>query len=93
MAFNFLRVNSTNGVPKRLANFYSDQSFTVGGGGQTTFVITGRTINSTDPIQVWQNGLEDVETTDWTRNTGTNSVVYNSTVPQNAVIKVRTWFV
>ena len=94
MSLNPVYFDDSTGRYKRVTNAstgFTDYFFTVGGGGQTSFVISGGTVTALGKIDVWRNGIQELEgvSDDWQRNTGTNAVVFNSTVPQNAKIRVR----
>jgi hypothetical protein len=71
---------------------YLEQKFTVGVGGQTTFVCSPIIdILSGSRLDVYRNGLLLEESDDYTKNVGTESVVFSYTVPENATVRVRQW--
>lgn len=93
MAHYLLRVDD-QGRQKRLPSLYTDFFFDVSS-PQTDFTIVGKTINASDPIQFWQNGIEHDEgvgADDFQRNVGLNKIVSNTAIPQNARVKVRVWY-
>lgn len=71
---------------------FVDKRFVVGVGGQTTFACSSEiTLTSTNKIDVSRNGQGLEENYDYTRNVGTNSVVFSYTVPQGARVLIRSF--
>lgn len=95
MALNIAIIDTASGKVKNsgfafTSGGFADQDFDVGVGGQTTFTATA-TITSTKQIDVWSNGvlMREGASNDYTRNTGTNQIVFNFTVPQNSWVRIR----
>lgn len=77
--------------PATVASLVVD-SFIVGSGGQTDFTLVNGTVGASNLIEVLWNGVENREGSGrWTRDTGTNKIVFASLIPEGAWIKIRTY--
>ena len=70
-----------------------DEYFPVTGSPQTQFVLGTGTVTSTGKIDVYVNGLLEQQgaSASYQRNTGNNSIDFNTAVPVGATVLVRTW--
>ena len=70
---------------------YVDESFTATA-DQTTFALA-TDINTSQNIDVWVNGMRMFEGAgdDWTRNAGTDEIIFNDGLPAGARVDVRIW--
>jgi hypothetical protein len=67
--------------------------YDVGAGGQTQFVMTSGTIEATNKLEVFENGIVKREGSsyDFERNTGSNAIDFTYTVPENAWVLVKVY--
>jgi hypothetical protein len=95
MAINIATIDTASGKVKNsgfafTSGGFADQEFDVGIGGQTTFTATA-TITSTKQIDVFYNGvlMREGAGNDYTRNTGTNQIIFNFTTKQGSWVRIR----
>lgn len=72
-------------------NPYFDETFTATA-AQTTFSLA-TDINASQTIDLWLNGLRVFEggANDWTRNDGSNQIIFNDGLPLSTRVDVRIW--
>lgn len=80
-----------NGIDNKL-NFFDDDDYDVGVGGQTNFVSTND-ITASNKVDVFVNGRLQREgaSHDYQRTPATNTISFNSTVPENAWVRIRVY--
>jgi len=96
VALKLLAIDTITGVfkktsvdPAAIASF-SDDEFDVGMGGQTDFVLTNGTVQSGNKIDVHWNG-QLIRSSNFTRNTGLNKIIFSTPFPEGAWIHVRSY--
>ena len=69
---------------------FTDQDFDIASPGAYV-QLTGPTINSTQGIDVMENGvlLREGVSNSWTRDIGNNRIVFNFTLPTTSWVRVR----
>jgi hypothetical protein len=86
------KFKSSNVDISTLALSYVDESFTVGGGGQSNFVVA-QVFSAPSKIDVFRNGIKEAEgpSNSWQRNVGLNRIEFTYTVPEFALVIVRVY--
>lgn len=87
MPLKYLQVDDATGKRKRVATLYADTSAT--STAQVDFSVSGLTASNL--VEAWVNGVPQVEGDDYNRNVAQNKITFTSTVPANAVVKIRVW--
>ena len=95
MAQNYALIDTATGQLKNSGVTFAtalaaDQLFT--STGQTTFTVTA-IFTSVQMVDVYAGGILTAESVslDWTRNTSTNQITFNYTVPSGTQVRVRVW--